>query len=68
MNGFRDIMGHSANYQIVLYTKDLERLARKLEAQGTVLRQNGCSALALSVFDQAQQLRIAIEALKQVIK
>ncbi|VVM75082.1 hypothetical protein PS664_01991 [Pseudomonas fluorescens] len=61
-------MGHSANYQMELYVKDLERLARKLEGQGAVLRQNGCSALALSVFDQAQQLRIAIEALKQMMK
>lgn len=61
-------MGHSANYQMELYVKDLERIARKLEGQGAVLRQNGSSALALSVFDQAQQLRIAIEALKQVIK
>lgn len=60
-------MAHSAVYQTEKCIQNLEQLAQELEDQGRKIRDNGYSALAMSVLDQAQQLRLAIVTLRNEI-
>ncbi|NWC72555.1 hypothetical protein HX823_00525 [Pseudomonas sp. P7759] len=61
-------MGHSADYQIDLYVKQLEQVAQTLCDQADKFREGGLEALAVSTFEQAEQLRRAIAHLREALE
>jgi hypothetical protein len=58
-------MGHSADYQTELYIRELEQVAKTLAEQGFKLKDAGCDGLANAAFDQADQLKRVIVALRR---
>lgn len=60
-------MAHSADYQTELYIKRLERATLSLVDEGNKLKEHGHDSFALSVFNQADQLKHAISELRYLM-
>ena len=60
-------MGHSAEYQTELRIRELEQVAQILAEQGQKLKEAGYEGLANAAFDQAEQLKRVLVALRHQI-
>jgi hypothetical protein len=57
-------MGHSADYQTELQIRELEQVAQIMAEQGLKLKEAGYEGLANAAFDQAEQLKRVLVALR----
>lgn len=60
-------MGHSADYQTELQIRELEQVAQILAEQGLKLKEEGYEGLANAAFDQSEQLKRVLVALRRQI-
>lgn len=58
-------MGHSADYQTELQIRELEQVAQILAEQGLKLKEAGYEGLANAAFDQSEQLKRVLVALRR---
>lgn len=60
-------MGHSADFQVELYARKLEQAAERLIREGRVLKENGLDSLGEAILIQAENLKMAVAELRNLM-